>query len=112
MAQDCSQGVDAACDQLSREEEAKRAWLAKLNGPAATAPATPQTTPLAATPTTSPATSPATAVASGAFMSEYEKYMASRKAKEEGRDLRDQFSQWGGDAGEGAASMDRQHASL
>ena len=29
----CDQGVTAACDGLSREEEAKRAWLAKMDKP-------------------------------------------------------------------------------
>jgi len=34
LEQDCNTGVDAACDVLAREDEAKRAWLAKLDVPA------------------------------------------------------------------------------
>jgi len=34
LEQDCNTGVDAACDALAREDEAKRAWLAKLDVPA------------------------------------------------------------------------------
>ena len=30
MQEDCYQGVDVACQQLTYEEEAKRAWLSKL----------------------------------------------------------------------------------
>merc|ERR1719482_1474030 len=33
MAADCDAGDEVACDELSREEEAKRAWLAKLDVP-------------------------------------------------------------------------------
>jgi hypothetical protein len=33
MEQACDQGNDVACDELSREEEAKRAWLASLDTP-------------------------------------------------------------------------------
>jgi len=33
MAEDCYKGDDVACDSLSREEEAKRAWLARLDAP-------------------------------------------------------------------------------
>merc|ERR1719199_1715924 len=33
MAADCDAGDEVACDNLSREEEAKRAWLAKLDVP-------------------------------------------------------------------------------
>merc|ERR1719310_986156 len=34
LEQDCNQGVYEACEDLSREDEAKRAWLAKLDVPA------------------------------------------------------------------------------
>lgn len=34
MEQACETGVQEACDSLSREEEAKREWLAKLDAPA------------------------------------------------------------------------------
>ncbi|EOD11060.1 hypothetical protein EMIHUDRAFT_452477, partial [Emiliania huxleyi CCMP1516] len=34
LTEDCDSGVEAACDTLSREEEAKRAWLASLDVPA------------------------------------------------------------------------------
>ena len=33
MAADCEAGNDVACEEFSREEEAKRAWLAKLDVP-------------------------------------------------------------------------------
>merc|ERR1719271_401114 len=33
MEEACYEGDDVACDSLSREEEAKRAWLAKLDAP-------------------------------------------------------------------------------
>ena len=33
MEDACDQGVTEACDGLSREEEAKRAWLAKMDKP-------------------------------------------------------------------------------
>jgi hypothetical protein len=33
MEEACDQGVEVACDELSREDEAKRAWLAKLDAP-------------------------------------------------------------------------------
>jgi len=34
MEEQCNQGVHKACDELSKEDEAKRAWLAKLDVPA------------------------------------------------------------------------------
>merc|ERR1719486_1414128 len=40
MTADCDAGDEVACDNLSREEEAKRAWLAKLDAPAWGAAAT------------------------------------------------------------------------
>merc|ERR1719247_1486733 len=33
MEEACEQGVDVACDELSYEEEAKRAWLARIDTP-------------------------------------------------------------------------------
>merc|ERR1719453_1871620 len=30
---DCDAGIETACDQISKEEEAKKAWLAKLDVP-------------------------------------------------------------------------------
>lgn len=33
LEDDCSAGVDTACDVLSKEEQAKRKWLAKLDQP-------------------------------------------------------------------------------
>ena len=33
LTEACDEGVDEACDIVSREEEAKRAWLARLKTP-------------------------------------------------------------------------------
>eukprot|EP00967_Tisochrysis_lutea_P159216 scaffold329211_cov70-Tisochrysis_lutea.AAC.1 len=33
LTDDCNSGIDEACELLSREEEAKRRWLARLDVP-------------------------------------------------------------------------------
>ena len=85
MEEDCLQGVDAACDQLTREEEAKQAWLAKLRAPAS-----------------APAPS-----ASSAPAQPQQQQQQQQQAR--GGGLRDEFSQWGTSAADRRAQRQYAH---